>query len=62
MTKTVPVLTKAQQKRVEKEHDERMAARLAETLSGDRSESFTTHEVSPARRAASLARAASMQT
>lgn len=36
-------LTPAQREAVEKEHDERMAARLAETLSGDPSEHFTMH-------------------
>lgn len=54
-----PVLTEALREAVEKEHDERMAARLAETVSGDPSEHFTMHEVSPARRAASLARGGS---
>lgn len=51
-------LTPAQREAVEKDHDDRMAVRLDELLTGEPSEHFTMHEVSPERRAASLARAA----
>lgn len=57
-----PVLTESQRKDAERKHDARMAARLDESVTGDPSEYFTTHEVSPARREASLARGRSSQT
>lgn len=45
--------------RKEAAFEQRLAARLDESVTGDPSEFFTTHEVSPERREASLERARS---
>jgi len=55
-------LTPAQREAVEREHDERMAARLDELLPGEPSEHFTTHVPSRGPREKSTRSSGSRQT